>query len=143
MKKIALFFLLVVVIVVGMSYLYLNYKISYNNTKKENMEFETFYNKEIYGAELTTIINKAMDNNSYNEVEKDRKGKYIDNQKNSISIEIKMIDNDETYNMETLYAGGMDKFVKYYNEIQFKCTKLEYHKATHKVKYLLFEQITE
>ena len=82
-------------------------------------------------------------NKFYYPLSKDRKGKYIDNQKNSISIEIKMIDNDETYNMETLYAGGMDKFVKYYNEIQFKCTKLEYHKATHKVKYLLFEQITE
>ena len=54
-----------------------------------------------------------------------------------------MLDNDKTYTMETLYSGGMDKFVQYYNEIQFKCTNLEYHKTTNKVKYMLFEQITQ
>ncbi len=143
MKKIALFFLVIVIIIVGMSYLYLNYKITYNETKKENLQFESYYEKEIYGAELTTIINKAIDSNEYNEVLKDKKGKYIDNGKNSINIEIKMLDNEKTYNMETFYGGGMDKFVQYYNEIKFKCTKLEYHKETKKVKYLLFEQVTE
>ena len=143
MKKIALFFLVIVIIIVGMSYLYLNYKITYNETKKENLQFESYYEKEIYGAELTTIINKAIDSNEYNEVLKDKKGKYIDNGKNSINIEIKMLDNEKTYNMETFYGGGMDKFVQYYNEIKFKCTKLEYHKETKKVKYPLFEQVTE
>lgn len=143
MKKIALFFLAIVIIVVGISYMYLNYKANYNNAKKENLQFEGYYEKEIYGAELTTIINKAMDRNSTNEVEKDNKGKYIDNEKDSIQIEIKMLDNDKTYSMETLHSGGMDKFVQYYNQIQFKCTKLEYHKTTNKVKYMLFEQITQ
>ena len=74
---------------------------------------------------------------------KDNKGRYIDNESNSIKIDIKMLDNDKTYTMETLYSGGMDKFVQYYNEIQFKCTNLEYHKTTNKVKYMLFEQITQ
>ena len=143
MKKLALFFLIIIIIIVGMSYIYLNYKVTYNKTKKDNLQFENYYEKEIYGAELTTIINKAIDNNEYNEVEKDKKGKYIDNGENSINIEIKMLDNDKTYNMETFYGGGMDKFVQYYNEIKFKCTNLEYHKSTGKVKYLLFEQITE
>ena len=143
MKKLALFFLIIIIIIVGMSYIYLNYKVTYNKTKKDNLQFENYYEKEIYGAELTTIINKAIDNNEYNEVEKDKKGKYIDNGENSINIEIKMLDNDKTYNMEIFYGGGMDKFVQYYNEIKFKCTNLEYHKSTGKVKYLLFEQITE
>lgn len=143
MKKIAIFFLIIVIIVVGISYIYLNYKANYNNAKKENMQFDSYYNQEIYGAELTTIINKAMNQNSINEIEKDRKGKYIDNDNNSIKIEIMMIDNDETYDMETLYGGGMDKFVQYYSQIKFKCTKIEYHKYTNKVKYMLFEQITQ
>lgn len=143
MKKIAVFFLIIVVIIVGISYLYLNYKANYNQTKKENIPFESYYEKEIYGAELTTIINKAMDQNVLNEVEKNDKGKYINNDKNSIQIEIKMIDNDKVYTMETLHSGGMEKFVQYYNNIQFKCTKLEYHKSTGKIKYMLFEQITQ
>ena len=84
MKKIALFFLIIVVIVVGISYIYLNYQVGYNTAKKENNQFESYYEKEIYGAELTSIINKAIDNNSKNQVEKDKKGNYIDNNQNSI-----------------------------------------------------------
>ena len=123
--------------------MYLNYKANYYATVKENKQFESYDGQEIYGAELATVINKAVDNNQNNEVAKDEKGKYINNDNNSIKIDIKMLDNDKTYSMETLYSGGMDKFVQFYSEIKFKCTKLEYHKTTNKVKYLLFEQITE
>ena len=54
-----------------------------------------------------------------------------------------MLDTEETYNMETLYNGGIEKFVQYYNKIKFKCTDIEYHKTTNKVKYMLFEQTTQ
>ena len=143
MKKIAIFFFTIIIIVVWISYAYLNYKASYNNAKKGNMPFESYYNQEIYGTELTTIINKAIDNNDNNEVLKDKKGKYIDNKSNSINIDVKIIDNDKIYTMETLYNGGMENFIKYYNQIKFKCTIIEYHKDTNKVKYMLFEQITQ
>lgn len=143
MKKLAIFFLIGIIIIVGISYMYLNYKANYYTTQKENKQFESYNGQEIYGVELATVINKAVDNNQNNEVAKDEKGKYINNDKNSIKIDIKMLDNDKTYSMETLYSGGMDKFVQFYSEIKFKCTKLEYHKITNKVKYMLFEQITE
>jgi hypothetical protein len=143
MKKLAIFFFIVIIIIVGISYMYLNYKANYYAAQKENKQFESYDGQEIYGAELTTIINKAVDNNENNEVQKDSKGKYINNDNNSIQIDIKMLDNDKTYAMETLYSGGMEKFVQYYNEIKFKCTKIEYHQTTKKVKYMLFEQITQ
>ena len=57
--------------------MYLNYKANYYTAKKENRQFESYANQEIYGAELATIINKAVDNNQNNEVAKDDKGKYI------------------------------------------------------------------
>ncbi len=143
MKKLAIFFLLIVIVIVGVSYMYLHYKANYYTTQRENKQFESYYEQEIYGTELATIINKAIDNNQNYEVQKDEKGKFINNDNASIQIDIKMLDNEKTYNMEALYRGGMDKFVQYYGEIIFKCTKLEYHKATNKVKYLLFEQITQ
>ena len=143
MKKLALFFLIVVIIVTGISYMYLNYKANYNEAQKQNKRFESYLGQEIYGSELTTIINKAVDNNENNEVEKDNKGNYINNENNSIQIDINIIDNEKTYKMVMLYQGGMDKFVIYYGEIKFKCTKLEYHSKTNKVKYMLFEQITQ
>lgn len=143
MKKLAIFFLIVIIIIVGVSYLYLNYKANYYIVQRENRQFESYVGEEIYGTELTTIINKATDSNQNNEIPQDEKGKYIDNDYNSIQIEINMLDNEKRYSMETLYAGGMDKFVQYYGEIKFKCTKLHYHNTTNKVKYMLFEQITQ
>lgn len=143
MKKLAIFFLIIIVIIVGISYIYLNYKANYYQAKKENNQFESYYNQEFYGADVVTIINKAIDNNLTNAVVRDNKGKFIENDTNSIKIDIKMIDNDTIYDMETLYAGGMDKFVQYYNQIKFKCTKIEYHSTNGKVKYLFIEQITQ
>lgn len=143
MKKIAIFFLIIIIIIVGISYMYLNYKVKYNEAQKANMEFESYYDQNIMGTDLTTVINKAVDNNKINEVKQDNKGRYINNDENSINIDIKMLDNDETYTMETFYNGGMQKFVQYYGTIQFKCTKIDYHKTTNKVKYMLFEQITQ
>lgn len=143
MKKLAIFFLIVIIIVVGISYMYLNYKTNYYKAQRENKQFESYERQEIYGAELTTIINKAIDNNENNGVQKDNKGRYINNDSNSIQIDIKMLDNDKIYAMEILYHGGIDKFVQYYSDIKFVCTKIEYHSITHKVRYMLFEQITQ
>ena len=143
MKKIAIFFFIIIAIIVGISYMYITYKMDYNQAKKENVQFDSYYDKEIYGTELTTIINKAIDRNTINEIEKDKKGFYLENTENSIHIDIKISDNDTIYKMETLYQGEMKRFVEYYGQVKFKCTKIEYHNSTNKIKYLLFEQISE
>lgn len=144
MKKLAIYFFIIIAIIVAISYLYLNYKANFYRTQKENKQFESYYNQEIYGTTLATIINKAIDNNKNNEIQKDNKGKYINNDNNSINIDIKMLDDNGTiYNMEKIYNGGISTFVQYYGQIKFKCTKIEYHKTTNKVKYMLFEQITQ
>ena len=143
MKKIAIFFGIIVFIVVAMFGIYLNYKNNYNKIQKENRQFESYYNEETYGTNLASIINKAIDSNTKNNIEKDKNGKYIENDTNSINIDIKMIDNDKTYNMEKIYKGGISTFTSYYSQIKFKCTKIDYHKNTGKIKYMLFEQITQ
>lgn len=142
MKKLAIIFLVGIIMIVGIAYMYLNYKATYNEARKENNQFESYYNQEFYGADVVTLINKAYDNNLTNGVEKDNQGIFKENDTNSIKIDIKMLDNDTTYNMETLYSGGMDRFIQYYNSIKFKCTKIEYHPSG-KVKYMLIEQITQ
>lgn len=142
MKKIAIFFITAIFVVCGISYILLNYKANYNISKKANLEFENYLNEEIYGTDLATVINRAVDNNQKNEVEKNNKGIYLNNDRNSINIEIKMIDNDSIYQMETFYNNGIQKFINYYSKIKFKCTDIKYHQSTNKVKYMLFEQIT-
>ena len=143
MKKTILFFAMIIIIVSGISYIFMNYKANYNVSKKENIEFESYLNKEIYGTDLLTVINKAIDSNEKNEVEKNSRGIYKDNGKNSISIEIKISDNDTIYQMEKFYKSGTGNFLNYYGNIKFKCVEIKYHNSTNKVKYMLFEQITE
>lgn len=141
MKKIAIFFLILVVVVVAITYMYIDFQQKQATIKEENQFYEYYLNKEINGLELSTIINKVVDTNTKNEVDKDDKGYYIENE-NSIKIDIKIIDNDTTYKMEDIYKGKISEFAAYYGSILFKCTNIDYHNENGKIKYMLFEQIT-
>lgn len=143
MKKFIILFSIVIIVVAVVTFNYMDYTNEQNEVIKYNLEFEENYQKEIYGIDLTTIINKVINNNEKNNVEKGQDNKYINNDTDSINIEIKMTDIDQVFAMETLYNGGMEQFVQYYGNIQFKCTKIEYHKSTGKVSYMYFEQISE
>ena len=140
MKKFAIIVFVFVIIICGISYVFLNYKNMYKNSKISNFKYEQYLNKEITGNELVTVINMAIDNNEKNKVEKDKKGIYIENETNSIKIEIKISDNDTIYNMEAIYNKGTQNFIQYYGEVKFKCVDIKYHTNTNKVKYMLFEQ---
>ena len=141
MKKIFIFLAIVLVIVAIVSFQYISYKNEYNIIQNENAEFEEYKDKEVYGLNVGTMINKAVDKNTKNKIEKDDNGNFIQNDSNSIEIEIYMTDNETTYKMETIYNSGTEQFVQYYGNIKFKCSKIEYHKNTGKIKYMLFEQL--
>lgn len=141
MKKIVIFFIFIIFIVGFIGIKYYNYKINYNTISKINSEYEQYFDKEIEGIELATLINKTIDKNKKNDVQASENGQFIQNDKNSIKIEIYVKDNETTYQMETIYKGGTENFVEYYGNIKFKCIKKEYHNKTKQIKYMLFEQI--
>lgn len=143
MKKFIIFLVIILIIIATVSYVYLNYKVNYNIAQKENFQFESYYNQEIFGPDVATVINKAIDKNESNNIKKDNKGKYIENSSNSIKIDIRFIDDDKIHNMEEIFNNGIGTFMQYYSQIKFKCTKIDYHKSSKKVKYMLFEQITK
>ena len=141
MKKFLILFVIVIVIVSIIAVRYSSYKVEQDTIMQENAEFEQYKDKEIYGLDLATIINKVMDKNIKNEIPKDDKGMFIENDTNSIKMEIYMTDNEETYRAETFYNNGIEQFMEFYRDIKFKCSKIEYHEKTGKIKYLYFEQI--
>ena len=143
MKKIAIFFIIIIAIVSTIAYIYLNQIAKVKAAEIENAKFEIYKDQEILGTELATIVNKAIDNNQKNEIKQDKDGKYIDNNVNSINIDIKFIDDDVIYNIEKIYNGGIEKFVYYYRDITFICKEAQYHDSTGKIKYMMFEQITQ
>lgn len=140
MKKIIIFFIIVIILISFIAIKYYNYKINYNNVVTLNSEYEQYLNKEITGIELATLINKTIDKNRKNNIEQNENGEFIQNDSNSIKIEIYINDTETTYKMENIYKGGTEKFVQYYGDIKFECTKKEYHNKTKQIKYMLFEQ---
>ena len=141
MKKITIFIVLVIIIVAVFSYIYYNYKAKKSNIDSNNMIYKTAYEKEITGNNLATIINKALDNNEKNYIKKDDNGTYIENDENSIKIEIKFKQSDHVFQMESIYQNKVSEFIRLYGQAIFKCTKIDYHRKTKLVKYLYFEEI--
>lgn len=142
MKKIFIFLSIVIIIVATISFKYMAYKNEYTTIQKENAEFEEYKDQDIYGLTVGTIINKAIDKNTKNKIEKDENGYFVENEENSIKIELHMIENEEKYEfqMEQIYNSGTEQFVQYYRDVKFKCSKIEYHEKTGRIKYILFEQ---
>lgn len=141
MKKIFIIIAIVLIVVAIVGFRYMNYKTEYNSILSENAEYEKYKESEIYGIELASLMNKTVDKNMKNKIEKDETGMFIQNDSNSIEIEIYIQDNETTYKMETFYNAGTEQFVQYYGDIKFKCSKVEYHESTKKIKYIMFEQI--
>lgn len=140
MKKIILLISVTIIVLAIMMGIYMNYKFNLNISKKENLEYEYYIDKEITGIELSTLINKAIDNNEKCNVSKDKNGLYNQNNENSINIKIEFIDNEKIYSMESIYNGNISKFIDFYGNIKFKCELVEYHQSTNKIKSLYFKQ---
>jgi len=119
----------------------INIRAEKTETTRENIEYEKYLNKEILGTELATLINKVIDKNEKNSLQKDEKGYYIDNGKDSIKIDLKMTTTDKIYPMEEIYNNQITLFVQNFNFISFKCTSIEYHKKTGKIAKLVFEEL--
>ena len=141
MKKILIFLAIILIVVAIVVVRYFSYDAQHKVIGKENAEYEKYKDKEIYGLDVATLINKVVDKNTRNRIKKDENGIFIQNETDSIEIEIYIQDNETTYKMEQFYNSGTEKFVQYYGNIKFKCSKIEYHKETGKIKYMFFEQL--
>lgn len=141
MKKYIFLILLVIIALTSIGYLYISYTSNQKEVQANNKIYENLYNKEITGTDFATIINKTIDNNEKNQVEKEENGYFIDNGKNSVIVEIKFKDSDEIFRIEAIDKNGIEKFIKLYANLKFKCTKIEYHQKTQYVSYMYFEEI--
>lgn len=126
-------------------YFVINYRNMQMQAQINNKEYNTYKDKTIVGTTLVSIINKTVDNNEKNNIEKDNSNVYIENEDNSIKIYIYFLDEDGKrieipYTMEQIYNKGSDSFIKLYGTSNFTCTNIDYHSKTGNVKSLTFEQ---
>lgn len=142
MKKTFTIILIVFVVVLAIvGYYVYNVRHTQNAVQNHNKTYETYHGQEILGTTLISIINKAIDDNEKNAVEKQEGTIYYeDNGKNSIQITIQFKQSNEPKHMEEIAQKQSESFVQVFATASFKCTKIEYHEKTNYVKSLYFEQ---
>jgi hypothetical protein len=118
--------------------------VNIKNEQKRKLEIEAFnlpfveYDKDtVNGLEVITAINKAINNNEKYNIEKDEKGKYVDDGQVSIRVFVKIGDN--TYNMERINELGRESFIEYFGTNSFTCEEIKYHEETGRVSELVFK----
>ena len=143
MKKqfwIILIILCIIVAIIGLT-IYNGIRLE-NLTEDYNKTYESYYEQEILGTTLISIINKTIDQNEKNAIPKEQNSiYYIDNGENSMQIQVKFLESDNIIKMEDIEQQETENFIKYFATSTFKCTKIEYHPKTNMVKSLYFEQI--
>lgn len=140
-KNIIYIFIIFCIITIYVSGKVLNFRESKLQVKRLNKEYEQYLDKEIYGTDIITIINTAIDNNKKLKIESDNDNNYIDNGKTSIKIYIKMLDTEEKYSMETIDKVGISSFIDNFNTIKFKSSEVKYHKETGQIAEITFEEL--
>lgn len=140
-KRILVILGIFIIILLFVVYLLYNYDKGIKQVQGFNKQYELYYQKETLGTDLATLLNKVMNYNEKNNVDKDDKDRYYIETENSIIVTIKFLEKDDTVRMEDILLKNMENFIKYYATGSFKCTKIEYHKDNKQVKSLYFEQI--
>ena len=103
MKKTLLIILaLLGIIILALTLILVNRKFAENEAKKPNLEYEYILAKEMYGTDVVTIINKAINNNEKYKIVKNQQGEYENDNKYCIKIELLFKDVEQTYSMEQI-----------------------------------------
>lgn len=140
MKKIIIIFSSIVIVALV---IFFNWYSNVNSQKKEVQAFNNYFNayieNKIHGVDLTTLINKAIDNNEQYKIKKTENGAYILDSEYSLEILIKISKNDENYYlMEAFEKTGMENFTVLYGAENFNCIKKEFH-SNGRISKLVFE----
>ncbi len=144
-NKILLIVIIFIIVLSLAIYLVYNYRTSHMETQKINNEYKSYYNLQMLGTELVSIINRTEDINEKYGVQKDENGLYIENDNNSIKIYINFIYKDDytTLEAEKIANDGVENFIKTYSTASFKCTDISYHDKTNNVKSLTFTETND
>jgi len=126
-KNFIIIFSIFIVIIASIIAWYTNTLGEQKKIAEYNLGFTQYTEKDITGVDVTTVINKAIDNNEQYSIEKNEKSVYKDDKKYSVQVFIKVVKDGEYYPMEAFYLAGITDFTKAYAGAIFKTKNIEYH----------------
>lgn len=136
--------ILICVFLVIITSLYAYYQSTQNNAenvKKFNLQYEKYFNKEIFGADVATLINMAIDNNVKYNIAKSDNNKYIEDDAYCLKVIIKFKDVDTNFEMESIDKVGIEGFVKNFSNSTFKIVDYKYNKNTNRLGKIVIEEV--
>lgn len=140
MKKVLILMIAILLIAIGVVGLnYKDYEIKKIDNNLFNSTYEEYNKTNLNGLDITTIMNKAISNNEKYKIPKDEKNLYILDDEYSIIIYVKMVKDEPAYRMERFSEVGINDFIRYFGEINFKCTELTYHEKNGRIASMTFE----
>lgn len=144
-NKILIILLIFFIVLIISVYAVYNYRASVIESQKINNEYQKYYNIQVLGNELITIINKTIDINEKYGTEKNEDGQYIENDTSSIKlyIEFRYKEDYKKVTMEDISKSGIENFMKVYGAASFKCTELTYHEKSKNIKSVTFTEIQD
>lgn len=99
--------------------------------------FKKYEDTQFDVNDFISMMNKAIENNEKYEIKKDKNNLYIEDDKYSIKIYLKLDDNESLVPMEKLMLseeGGALTINRLFSDIIYKIEDIEYHKSTKRVK---------
>ncbi|MCL2383644.1 MAG: hypothetical protein FWC79_05875 [Oscillospiraceae bacterium] len=144
MKRTLVIIILIVIVIVSVIVGFIiDRNMRVDEARRHNSQLERYLDREILGTELASLINRVMDHNRRNNVERDSEGRFINNGTNSIRIDIEMITIEDTFSMEWIYDRGTTGFVHAFITIPFRSVEVEYHPETGKISRIVFLQLED
>ena len=79
-KNLIILISILLIICAFVVYFVINYRNMQMQAQINNKEYNTYKDKTIVGTTLVSIINKTVDNNEKNNIEKDNSNVYVENE---------------------------------------------------------------
>lgn len=141
MKKIIILILIAVTVAISMIFVnYTEYRNKIAQVNKVNKEFTVYENNVMQISSVITIMNKAIQLNTENDIPKDENNFFIENETNSIKIFLEIKSRGSMIPMEDLILGkksSIEKVSFAFSDMLFQIDKIEYHKKTGQVKKII------
>lgn len=140
-KTIIVLFCIFIAIIISLYTYYQSAQSVLQGVKKFNYQFEQYFDKEIYGADVVTIMSKAIDNNNQYNIARNEENKFVEDNKNCLKVMIRFKDVDKTFDMESIEKAGIEGFMQNFSKSTFKIIEYKYNEESKRIGKIVIEEI--
>ena len=140
-KTIIVLICIFIAIIISLYTYYQSTQSALQGVKKFNHQFEQYFDKEIYGADVVTIMSKAIDNNNKYDIARNEENKFIEDNKYCLKVMIKFKDVDQTFDMESIEKAGIEGFMQNFSKSTFKVVEHDYNEDSKRIGKIVIEEI--